>query len=214
MPSRGRLVAGSRDVTGYAVSRPRLRVVRSRLLRIRMWWLAALAAAGVVVTHALTYRLAQTDEVLRHQLLHDTGHELWPPFVAPMVLAALVLGAAGALTRSVNGVVPIRATAMKLAALQGASWMAVEAAERFATGHDQLTWRSLLPVVLGLAVQVLVAVAAAVFLLLLGRIADAWRARHRRGWPRRPTRWRPAFASAPSIRVVAAAWSPRGPPRR
>lgn len=179
-----------------------------------MWWLAALASAGVVATHALTYRLAETDDALRHQLLHDTGHELWPPFVAPLMLAALVLGAAGALTRSVNGILPVRATAVRLAALQGASWLVVESVERVATGHHQLTLPSLLPVALGLAVQVLVAVLAAVLLALLGRIADAWRGRQRQVWPRRSAGWRPAIELAPNIRVVAAAWSPRGPPRR
>ena len=181
------------------------------------WWMGALAGAGVLVTHALSYQLAQANDAHRHELLHDTGHEMWPPFVAPFMVAVLVLGLAGALMQHAAGraaerTVSFRAIATRLSLLQAIGWLAVETVERVATGDTDLSTRSLTPVVLGVGVQVVVAVVGAVVLALMMRAVDAWRAR-RPAWPRRTAGLHPVSVAAPNIRVIAAAWSPRGPPR-
>ena len=185
-------------------------------MEMRRWWLAALAFAGVVVTHALSYRLAISDHALRAEVLHDTGHGLWPPLIGAAAVASLVAALAGFLTRpAAQQSASLRATAVRLAALQAVAWLAVEAVERAATGHHDLTKHTVVPVLVGLAVQVVVAGAAAV-VLALAAVTAAALGRRLRPLPerRRTADWRPVPLAVPRLAVAAAAWSPRGPPLR
>ncbi|HVE93998.1 MAG TPA: hypothetical protein VNB24_03685 [Acidimicrobiales bacterium] len=90
--------------------------MRACLLSRRQWWLAAMAAGGVAVTHALTYWLIEPEASHRAELLHETGHHAWPPFVVPAMLGALVLGLPRAATRRVGAPLALRATTARLGA--------------------------------------------------------------------------------------------------
>lgn len=188
-------------------------IVRSHFVRARMWWLAALACAGVAVTHALSYRLV-ADGSARAELLHETGHDLWPPFVVFAVVALAVLGFGGWLSSpaSTAGSRSVLRTAGRLGALQGGVWMAVEVAERAAFSHGHLSWRSLAPVVVGLGVQAVVALVGAFLLALLAEVAAFVRARRRTVWPRRTAASRAVQLFLPAEALLRSAASPRGPP--
>lgn len=188
--------------------------MRERLLARRRWWLAALAFAGVVGTHALAYRLTIADHATRGEVLHDTGHDIWPSFVAGAALAALVAAVVGSLTGSPRtGAPAVRATAARLAVLQGIGWLAIEGFERASTGHAELSVATAAPVLIGLVVQAVVALGAAVLLALLGAVLEVLGVGSRRPSRRAPRRWITPFRVVfPRTRVAAAAWSPRGPP--
>src|SRR5687768_8463099 len=94
--------------------------VRGALIAWRGLWLGALAFAGVVVTHALSYRLAIPDHGARHEVLHHTGHGMWPPIIGALALAAVVAGLAGSLTpqAAARPASMVRSVAARLALLQ------------------------------------------------------------------------------------------------
>lgn len=191
--------------------------MRRQLLVCRRWWLAALAVAGVALTHALSYALAASAPASREALLHDTGHGMWPRFAGAFALAALVSGLAGSLTRAEGevGARAVRPLAVRLGVLQGAAWLVVESLERAVDGHAHVSARTLTPVAIGLLVQLAVAVVGALLVALLAAAAQVWRAaRHRGRWRAATKRWRHSAVAVLRPRVAAVAWSPRGPPSR
>ena len=176
--------------------------------RIRSsWWVIALAVAGIVVTHAVTYRFIEHDHGARHALLEDTGHRLWPWFVAFGIAAAV--GALVAFALRTSRSARPRVALGQLVGLQACGWVALETVERTAFGHGSVVDR---PLLVGLLVQVAVAIAGLLLLALLAKavhyVVGARHRRHRRAPRRRASialnRCRPRLSPA----------APRGPPVR
>ena len=165
-------------------------------------------------THAVAYRMVEADHAARHALLDHTGHtRLWP-WVAALGVSAGVAALVAFTTRAVSEVngrpVSVWRLARRLAVLQGGGWLALEAVERVAFAPDVHALVDL-PMLVGLFVQAVVAVVAALVLHGLTRVVELLRRRRGPGW--RPTRRR-----LPSPAAFIPSWpmptpaSPRGPP--
>jgi hypothetical protein len=145
--------------------------------------LTGAAAAGAAVAHTLLYLVAVPDTKARATVLADSGHGYWSWALA----AALVLGAVSAaatvgghfrrgLRRDAAapaGGDPLGRLAARLAALQVGIYLVQELLERLMAGlpldsvaHEQF-------LLMGLPVQVLVAVAVATLLVVLAHAAEA-----------------------------------------
>jgi len=154
--------------------------------RLRLPITGFAAVAGVVVGHWITYLIAVPGASPRAALLAQTGHGYWPTAVA----IALVFGAmalAGTVARSLRrglradpaaarprtGWERYRSTALGLAALQTSVFVLQEVIERLASGAPlgSLTHEGFL--LLGIAVQILIAAGVTCLLLLVGRTAEA-----------------------------------------
>lgn len=198
--------------------------MRLRLLREARWWLGGLAASGVVASHWLAYRLAVPDPHLRHEVLADTGHGYWQYAVA-VVLGLLVASLAGFACQKVwhpgasSGTTrrsPYYGVAARLIALQAAGLLILESAERAVTGSEALGVFTEAPVIIGLAVQVLVALAAALLLVFFARavefVHNLVRVARKREEPR-PIQI-PVSPSVlpPRLRVATGGGTLRGPP--
>lgn len=175
--------------------------------------MGGIAAAGVLATHWLTYRLAVPHAHHRADLLHESGHTHWPVVsavgLALFTAASLRLCAIGLRGRRVAG---FRSTAVNLAALQAAAWMVLEVGERVLAGR-LVTLDDHAVLVTGLGVQVAVAVLGAAVVRVTVRVLSAFAAR-----PTVP-RLRPQSVAMPastrgSSRVLplAGAHGLRGPP--
>lgn len=170
-----------------------------------------LAAGGVVVAHWLTYAVATPDQGERHDLLQATGHTAWP-YVVALALGAFAAWTAGFVRAGLHGrpTPRLRATALRLAGLQAAGWLALEASERVLFGHGDGHWHL---VALGLAVQLVVAVAGATLCRATARVLA------RIGTRPRSTRRRaflPPLRTAPvplASGVATGGRGLRGPPR-
>jgi hypothetical protein len=132
--------------------------------------------AGVVVGHSLAYFAALPNAGARAELLARTGHSYWHG----AVLLALAV-AALAFVRHVRDhlSLPLRecpgflSVAAWLAVVQVSAYAAIEVGERVAAGYPvQQMFHSALPLI-GIAIQLAVAVASTLLLRLLGRAAEA-----------------------------------------
>jgi len=179
------------------------------------WWVGAAAGAGVVVTHWLTYRIVAADHHHRAELLRETGHAHWP-IVSTVVLTVFTVVSMRSCVRTWRQRLQPRLVAAdicRLVAVQAALWVLVEVGERIAV--DRLATLGDHPVLLvGLVVQVVVALLGAMLSWLACRVVVALAARRRRG------RSRPASVSAPAgaaprvrLSLMAGAHGLRGPPR-
>jgi len=179
------------------------------------------AAAGVVIGHWLSYRVAVPDGHLRHHVLLVSGHGGW----LEVVKVATALAVAGAVTLAVRfsrrtapdvgGLDALTWLICRLAVVQVLAFAGMEAAERIGSGVPVGGMFAHHLFLLGLAVQLLVACAGGAFLLWLSRVARRV-AEVVRGMPEIP------IAAAAFLRPVAvaverpAARRPsgiRGPPR-
>jgi hypothetical protein len=171
----------------------------------------ALAALGVASGHVVTYFVLVPSATARDVLLARTGHGYFAGFAQ----AALVIGAIGAAV-VVLGVVGGGSAAGRpafglLARLQVVAFVGMEVAERVVSRagfHDLFTAE----LVVGVALQVAVAVALAWLVARLCRAARAF-VRAPCGRQARPidlVRSRPDARTRRS--VVLAAWAPRAPP--
>jgi hypothetical protein len=132
------------------------------------WWIGGFAGFGVLVTHWLTYRLLGLDGHL-----HETGHGHLDTTSA-IVLGLFVAGALRFCRLGLGGRAAPRIgpLALRLAALQAVGWLGMEVAERAMSGSlSTLDHHGLLLV--GLAVQVVVACVVAAFVRLTGRVLEA-----------------------------------------
>lgn len=204
-------------MSAYAVSCPHMserRIVAGRAL-------TAFAALGVLIGHWATYWLAVPNPTLRESILIATGHSYWMSALkVGVVLAVTACVMVGMRAASRDGGYQGRTSdafvwaALRLAAIQMFAFVALEVAERAAVGDPvSLVFANHLLVV-GLATQVVVAVAIAALSVataqLIRRVITAL---HRRPASRsvhvhlRPTQQR-ARLTAGLIAVVTT----RGPP--
>jgi hypothetical protein len=189
-----------------------IRVVEARGRRLS-WWIGGVAAAGVLVTHWLTYRLVVPHGHHRAELLHDTGHDHWPVVSA----VALALFAASSLRVCALGlrrrpVLPFGSTAARLAAVQAAAWVGLEVGERAVAGHAA-TLDDCVLLLIGTAVQVAVAVLGATLVRVLHRAGAALDSRpFSPPRPRPQPAPRPVSAMPPRLLPLSGASGLRGPP--
>lgn len=187
--------------------------------RTRRWVTVASGITGVVVAHLVAYVLAYSDAHQRAHVLHDTGHGYFAfaawlgAAVAAASMAAVAAKAAGR-TASGRGVSVVPGFSA-LALWQGLLFLAVETTERVVAGASLLEMVHGHEVLIGLAVQVVVAAAIVVLLRgterLSARIANALQhplVAEDRGARLRPSDWRPW-----RLRLAAASRS-RAPPGR
>jgi cytochrome bd-type quinol oxidase subunit 2 len=184
-------------------------------LRTRLW-LGALAFAGVAFAHGLTFLLVAPETHARERLLTSTGHGYWP-YVMPLALAALVAALSGFVAGRRAAAPADRlysVTALRLAILQSAGFVLLEAAERV-TAHGSL--RSLVSepfLLIGVLVQVALALAGALLLVLMARVVEHLSGRRRPTMrPKKATLPRAALRiRAPRLRVASGGATLRGPP--
>jgi hypothetical protein len=145
-------------------------------------FLPGAAFAGVVVAHGLAYLLAFPQSLLRQQVLAETGHSYWAAAVALAMVCALiavVTTIAEHVGRGIRHGRPrspwelYRAALIRLAAIQSAVFLLQEVLERVRAGApvSELLHGNFLAI--GLATQLVVAVAIALVLTLLGLTAEA-----------------------------------------
>jgi hypothetical protein len=139
--------------------------VRSRI------YLALVAFAGTLAAHSIAYRIAAPEPHHHASLLLETGHGYWS-FVTPLAVGLAVAGIAGALLGGDRSQQRFGGIAARAVILQVVAFLVMETVERASIGGPLSVLQE--PVVLiGLAVQVLVALALAGLLLVLTRVLDA-----------------------------------------
>jgi hypothetical protein len=186
------------------------------------YWLGGLAAFGIVAAHCLAYILMAPDPDDRALLMDATGHHFWG-LVFALALGAGVAGLSGLLVRFFHlsttehpKVNLFGFAASRLAGLQVGGFVLLEATERIFMGNG--AHEIVEPVVLvGLALQVAVALVSALILCLLTKTLHALlsgtsltSAKAARILPHfSPTRW-----LQPSLAPGTGAGTLRGPPLR
>ena len=183
-------------------------------------WLTLLAFAGLLIGHFLAYALVAPDAGVRAAILQATGHAGHAGLFVPVGGAALLAAAIGLVVRQVrrdDGGEGSRFPAARLVRtlwiLQTAAFAALEASERALSGHAVNELLHEPTFLVGLAVQVLIACAGAVLVLLLRATVEALRryldrpASRTAGQALRPPR---SLSGRPS--QTRWAWSLRGPP--
>lgn len=162
------------------------------------WWWGGLAFAGIVATHALTYRVMEHEHGARHAVLDRT-------FGLAAAVAVLVTFVVHTARSSTSGRLPV----WRLALLQGGGWLLIEGLERVSSGHGALLDRAM---VVGLLVQLVMAVVGVLLLALLAKVVRLLVASRRR-WRRQPERRRPSMVRNGCWPRLSPA-APRGPPYR
>jgi hypothetical protein len=179
----------------------------------------AVAAAGLIGGHFVSYVLSTPDAAIRRLILIRTGHSYWPRVVAIAGALAAVAIIGGLVTgfvraRSRGSVLVWGSTFRRLAMAQTAGFGLLEVLERKTTGAPLSDLGAVLP--RGVLVQILVAAIAASALWLLDRAGESI-AHALRDGSRLPSEisavWRPTSspwvpASVPSLGSI----SLRGPP--
>lgn len=187
-------------------------------LRTRLW-LGGLAAGGVAIAHLVAFVLVAPDPHEREMLLAATGHGAWPIIVSVATGAAVAALARFGISRlrdepSSFPTVSYGVTVGRLFFLQVLAFLLLEALERLATGHALAASLLLEPVILiGLAVQVPVAMAGAGLLVMLLRLVDRLVLLRTIVLPARAlSPWGMEDVTVPRARVAADPANPRGPP--
>jgi hypothetical protein len=185
-------------------------------------WLGGLAAGGVVAAHLLAFLIVAPDPLLREELLETTGHGAWP-MVVSVAMGAIVIGLAGFIAgprpgRSQPRAFPLH-IASRLLLLQIGGFILLEGLERLAMGKGMAAVGALASepvIVIGVVAQVITALVAALFLMLLDRVivtlVDVLRSSPRP--PRALPSWVVVGRPGPLRMVAAGPGKPRGPPRR
>ena len=179
--------------------------------RLRRLLPLGVAATGVVGAHALNYVLAFPDPAVRAHELAATGHGYWPIAVG----IALLAGAAAAGLGVANGLRLRRPAPMpvaRLAVLQLVLFVTLETAERLGAGMNPIPFLHSPQLVVGVVLQVAVAVAAVLVLRAIEAGARSVGRALRRPLPRAA-----AAHWAPTLDRVVVSWPAstapaRGPP--
>lgn len=142
--------------------------------------MAGVAFAGVVAGHSLTYFAALPGSNERGAYLAATGHSHWrDALVLALLLEILGLGAVAVrgFRAGLRPTLPIqlsaRQLALRLALIQVGAFGALEAGERLVSGVGVSGMFAHHLFVLGVAIQLLVAVAGALLARWLARAAEA-----------------------------------------
>jgi hypothetical protein len=185
--------------------------------------LAGAAVAGAVVGHAVAYAMAAPEPAQRLAMLAVSGHAYWSAAIATAIVLGLVsVGAtlarhfrAGLGQARTPAAEPLPRMAGRLALLQVTIYLVQELIERVVAGAPlggPVFGRLLL---IGIAIQLLVAGLIALGLAWVGRVAEVAGRAMRRRQPRRPearpARPRPtAWVRPPQL--LAAGLGGRAPP--
>lgn len=179
------------------------------------WSLGGLAVTGVVLTHWLAYLVAGG------KLEAGTSaavHRYWPA-ISSLGLGALVVTVGGLVLwyhrdPGVDRGSPVSAAA-RLAGLQGAGWLGLEAGERAVLGHHLEGFLAEPVVLVGLVVQVAVAVAGTLLMAGLHRAVRALVERTRlASFPRQPLPRPSVGVQLRRLRLAGSGRTLRGPPLR
>ena len=128
-------------------------------------YLALLAFAGTLAAHSIAYWLFAPDPHHHASLLLSTGHGYWG-VVTPLAMGLAVAGIAGALISRSGHAARFGGVAGRTVALQLVAFLVMETIERATVGESLAVIEE--PVVLvGLAVQTVIALAIAGLLLVL-----------------------------------------------
>jgi hypothetical protein len=188
----------------------------------RMWF-GGLAAAGVVVSHSLSYLFVAPDPHARLLLLQRTGHRYFT-WIAALAVGALVAGlAGGTLQRLRTGRTEtwsrpsvFVAAAATLAVLQIVGFIVLEGTERAVVGAGLTPVFAEPAVAIGIVMQVVVAVVGALLLVALAdgvdRISDRLFGMGPSGRATRTVTWWATSVLPPTLRVAASGRTLRGPP--
>lgn len=134
-------------------------------------YVALLAFAGTLAAHSIAYWLVASDPHHHASLLLSTGHGYWG-VVTPLAIGLSVAGIAGFLISSSGTVARFGDVAVRAVALQLTAFLLMETIERATVGGSLVVIKE--PVVLvGLVVQMLIALAIAGLLLVLSRVLDS-----------------------------------------
>jgi hypothetical protein len=183
--------------------------------------MAGVAFAGVVAGHSLAYFAALPGGIQRDTYLAQTGHSYWHNALVVALLLE-VLGLAVVALRSFRAglrrTLPIRLgarqLAIRLALIQVAVFSALEAGERVASGADVSGMFAHHLFVLGIAIQLVVAVAGVLLLRWLARAAEAlgFALRRRRASRAGSGHTLPGGLPVPALRFLCDASRGRAPP--
>ena len=133
--------------------------------------LALVGFVGTLAAHSIAYWLVAPDPHQHANLLLSTGHGYWG-IVTPLAMGLAVAGIAGALISKSGVSARFGIVAGRAVALQLVAFIAMETIERATVGESLVVIKE--PVVLvGLAVQMLVALAIAGLLVVLTRALDS-----------------------------------------
>ena len=139
-------------------------------------WLGGLAFSGVVIAHLLAFFLIAPDPHHRQELLATTGHGSWAGLVA-LALGVLVAVLAGVALRSATrGCDPqglsVSSCAIRLVLLQTIAFTALEWGERMLQDGASLQMFQEPVFVIGLLVQGLVAIGAAILIVVFRKAVE------------------------------------------
>lgn len=133
------------------------------------------AVAGLVLGHALSYVIAVPDPLHRDLLLQHTGHHYLPAFgqAALMLFLAAIATVVFRRSRSdAGGAERLAPLAARLALVQVGAFTAQEVLERSISGSGFADLREARILIVGVIVQVAVALAGATLLRWLARASD------------------------------------------
>jgi hypothetical protein len=134
-------------------------------------YVALLAFAGTLAAHSIAYWLVASDPHHHASLLLSTGHGYWG-VVTPLAMGLSVAGIAGSLISSSSSVARFGDVALRAVALQLVAFLIMETIERATVGGSLVVIKE--PVVLvGLVVQLMVALAIAGLLLVFTRVLNS-----------------------------------------
>jgi hypothetical protein len=183
--------------------------------------MAGVAFAGVVAGHSLTYFAAFPGSNARDAYLATTGHSYWRnALVLALLLEVAALGvvAMRGFRAGLRGTLAVEHSgpqlAMRLAMIQVGTFCALEAGERLVSGAPVSGMFAHHLFLLGVAIQLLVAVAGALLLRWLAVAAEALGACIRGEVPPEASRalGLPAGLAIPALNVACRATRGRAPP--
>lgn len=138
--------------------------------------IGGLASAGVVLAHAVAYRLVAPDPHVRYDLLESTGHRYWT-VLATIALGLLTAGMANFLARRLSdpeghpGLNQV-AVVWRLALLQSVGFLGLEFVERLGMQQALAAVFAEPVMLIGLVIQIVAAFLGAALLWVLTRAID------------------------------------------